>query len=289
MSEITFTKMHGLGNCYIYIDAFRHPLKEKQLPILAQKMSNVNTGIGSDGLIVIGPSSVAAIKMRIFNKDGSEAKNCGNGLRCVAKYAYENKLVPSKKMTIETLGGVVEATVTHQDGLDTFVTVNMGKPRLSRQEVPMKGIEAAHIVAEPFEIQGKSLSLTAVSMGNPHAVFFVPAISQSQHITLGRHIEKDPRFPEGVNVEFVSVASPTSIHCRVWERGSGVTSACGTGACAVAVASILNGHSSKGDEISIHLEGGDLKIVWDHSGDVLMTGPATHITTGTVNVGALVN
>lgn len=284
MSSITFTKMHGLGNCYVYVDAFKHTIKESLLPTFAKKLSDVNTGIGSDGLITIGPSSVAAIKMRIFNKDGSEAKNCGNGLRCVAKYAYENKLVSTKKMTIETLGGVVEAEITKQDGLDTYVTVNMGQPKLKRKDLPMLGQQNTEVIAEPFEINGRTLALTAVSMGNPHAVFFVPTIAQSLHKTLGKKIENDPRFPERVNVEFVSVASPTLIHCRVWERGSGVTAACGTGACAVAVASILNGYSQKGKEITIRLEGGDLSIKWGTNGDVFMTGPATHIATGTTVV-----
>lgn len=280
MSEITFTKMHGLGNCYVYINAFAHKLQESQLSDLAKKLSCVNTGIGSDGMILIGPSKKADVKMRIFNKDGSEAKNCGNGLRCVAKYAYENKLVFTKTMTIETLGGVVEATITSQKGIDTYVTVNMGKPRLSRKEVPMLGADVEKIVAEPFVIDGKHLAVTAVSMGNPHAVFFVSDIKKSLHIELGKKIEKDPRFPEGVNVEFVSVSSPTSIQCRVWERGSGVTAACGTGACAVAVAAVLNGHSQKGKNITIHLEGGDLNIQWTEKGDILMDGPATYIAQG---------
>lgn len=273
--------MHGLGNCYIYIDAFKHQLDDKHFPQLAKQLSNVNTGIGSDGLIVIGPSSKASLKMRIFNKDGSEGKNCGNGLRCVAKYAFEEGLIASKSMTIETLGGIVDATITHQEGSDTFVKINMGEPKLRRKDIPMQGQPNEEVIREPFEISGRGLSLTAVSMGNPHAVFFVPTIAQSLHKTLGKKIEKDPRFPDGINVEFVSVVSPTLIHCRVWERGSGITAACGTGACAVTVASILNGLSKRDEEITIRLEGGDLKINWTKNGDVLMTGPATNIATGT--------
>lgn len=281
MKTIPFIKMHGLGNNYIYIDGFLNSIPEEKLSELAMQVSNVSTGIGSDGLILMAPSKVAAIKMRIFNKDGSEGKNCGNGLRCVAKYAYEQKLVPYKVMTIETLSGIVEATVTEHQATEAQVTVNMGIPRLARKSIPMLGAPAESIVAERFDLDGAILSLTAVSMGNPHAVFFIPTHDANLHLTLGPRIEKDPRFPEKVNVEFVVVESPTSLHCRVWERGSGVTQACGTGACAVAVAAILNGYSIRATDIVVHLEGGDLTINWTKEGDLLMTGPASTIATGT--------
>lgn len=281
MATIAFTKMHGLGNCYVYIDAFKHRLDEKALPDMARRLSDVHTGIGSDGIILIGPSSVADLKMRIFNKDGSEAKNCGNGLRCVATYAFDNKLVASKLMTIETLGGILKAEIKKNQTGDPLVTINMGKPILSRQNIPMTGQGSEKVIAESFEIEGHLLKLTAVSMGNPHAVFFVPDIKNSPHETLGKMIEKDKRFPEGINVEFIQVKSPVSLDFRVWERGSGVTKACGTGACAAVVASVLNGFSKKNEEVQVHLEGGDLFIQWLENGDVLMTGPASYIASGT--------
>ena len=280
MRTVSFIKMHGLGNNYIYLDGFSNPYNEDKLSELAIIVSNVNTGIGSDGLIYIAPSKVAEIKMRIFNKDGSEGRNCGNGLRCVAKYAYEQKLVKTSTMTIETLSGVVEASIVKEEGKNTLVSVNMGKPRLARNAIPMYGSQIDQVVDEIFELEGEKLSLTAVSMGNPHAIFFVKTLEDDSHRALGPMIEIDSRFPEKVNVEFVVIESPTSLHCRVWERGSGVTQACGTGACAVAVASILKGCSPRGKDIVVHLEGGDLVINWNHSGDLFMTGPATTIANG---------
>lgn len=273
--------MHGLGNNYIYIDGWAHPLDEEKLSKLAISVSNVHTGIGSDGLIYMAPSAIAAVKMRIFNKDGSEARNCGNGLRCVAKYVYEQKRVQTNSLKIETLSGVVEAVVVEHQGMEAMVSVNMGQPILSRHLIPMQGLQKDNVVDEPFDIEGQRLFLTAVSMGNPHAVFFVPALTDDLHVRLGPKIEKDRRFPEGVNVEFVAMESPTSLRCRVWERGSGVTQACGTGACAVAVASILKGLSPRGKEIVVHLEGGDLTINWSLHGDLYMIGSATTIASGT--------
>lgn len=280
MQKIPFVKMHGLGNNYIYIDGWAHPLDEEKLSKLAISVSNVYTGIGSDGLIYMAPSAKAAVKMRIFNKDGSEARNCGNGLRCVAKYVYEQKRVLSNPLKIETLSGVVEALIVEHHEGETMVSVNMGQPILSRHLIPMQGLQKESVVDEPFDIEGQRLLLTAVSMGNPHAVFFVPALTDDFHVRLGPKIEKDRRFPEGVNVEFVAMESPTSLHCRVWERGSGVTQACGTGACAVAVASILKGLSPRGKEIVVHLEGGDLTINWSLQGDLYMIGSATTIANG---------
>lgn len=283
MKEIQFIKMHGLGNSYVYIDRHKNKLDEKQLPALARQLSQSSVGIGSDGLILIEPSSTAVVKMRIFNKDGSEAKNCGNGLRCVAKYAFEQGYALSYKMAIETLSGNVEALIEHHTLLEALVTVNMGPPRLARNAIPMKGLEIPKIVAEPFEILDHKLLLTAVSMGNPHAVFFVSEKNTSLHILLGSAIEQDRRFPYGVNVEFVFVESPTSLHCRVWERGSGVTQACGTGACAVLVAAVINGFSNKDEWVKVHLDGGTLDIKWvSDTNRVWMTGPATTVAKGTI-------
>ncbi len=279
--NIPFTKMHGLGNSYIYIDTFAfNKLEENDYSLLAQDISSIYTGIGSDGLILIMPSEKADIRMRIFNKDGSEGKNCGNGLRCVAKYAYENKIVSKENFQIETLGGMVQATVHVQDSIVEEVTVNMGSPRFAREVIPMIGPESKEIINEGFEIEGNNLSLTAVSMGNPHAVFFVEDIDQAPLYDIGAKVSVDPRFPEGVNAEFVEVVQPNELHFRVYERGSGVTQACGTGACAAAVASILNGFSQKNEDITVHLAGGDLVIKWDLDGQVWMSGAAKTVACG---------
>jgi diaminopimelate epimerase len=280
MNSFSFTKMHGLGNSYIYVNMFEETIPESLLSELAIKVSNVHTGIGADGMILICPSKVAPVKMRIFNSDGSEGKNCGNGLRCVAKYAYEHQLVQERSFFIETLSGLVKAEVFVENGIVTKVTVDMGKPRLKRSEVPMIGEEAEQVVAEKIEVAGEVHEITAVSMGNPHAIFYVDDIDNAPVTTLGPIVEKDQRFPEGVNVEFVEVVNDHELHFRVWERGSGVTQACGTGACAAVVASVLNGKTARNKETIVHLAGGDLYITWTDEGNVLMTGPAETICTG---------
>lgn len=272
--------MHGLGNNYVYIDCFEQNLENENLSELAKYLADVNFGIGSDGLILIYPSDIAAAKMRIFNKDGSEGTNCGNGLRCVAKYLYKKGRVHSKKFAIETLSGVVEASIMRYQEKECQVLVNMGKPQLTRELIPMIGESKSQVVDEPFKIEGRTLYLTTVSMGNPHAVFFVPNIAEAPYRTLGPLIEKDKRFPKGVNVEFISMESPNLIHCRVWERGSGVTQACGTGACAATVAAILNGKAKKDEDIQVKLEGGELTVNWSENGNVLMTGPAVTVASG---------
>jgi diaminopimelate epimerase len=280
MNQFSFTKMHGLGNSYIYVNMFEETIPESLLSSLAVKVSNVNTGIGADGMILICPSNIAPVKMRIFNSDGSEGKNCGNGLRCVAKYVYEHGIVQEPSFFIETLSGLVKADVTVENGAVTSVTVDMGKPRLKRSQIPMVGPEAEQVVAEPFEVDGQRYEITAVSMGNPHAIFYVDDITTAPVTTLGPMVEKDKRFPEGVNVEFVEVINDHELHFRVWERGSGVTQACGTGACAAVVASVLNGKTARDKETIVHLAGGDLIITWTEEGNIRMTGPAETICTG---------
>jgi len=280
MGEFRFTKMHGLGNNYIYVNMFEETLEESKLSEIAIQVSNVHTGIGSDGLILICPSDKAPVKMRIFNNDGSEGKNCGNGLRCVAKYAYEHNLVNETKFMIETLSGLVEAEVHVKDGKVQSVTVDMGKPKLKKKDIPMAGEENELTINEPIEFNGGTYNGTAVSMGNPHIIFYVDNIEEAPVTSLGPIVEKDSRFPEGVNVEFVEVVNEQEIHFRVWERGSGVTQACGTGACAAVVASVLNGHTTKGKETIVHLAGGDLIIKWQEDDRVFMTGPAETICDG---------
>lgn len=281
MNSFQFTKMHGLGNNYIYVNTFEEQLEEGQLADIARQVSNVYTGIGSDGLILICPSDKAEVKMRIFNNDGSEGKNCGNGLRCVAKYAFEHNLVKERTFKIETLSGLVEATIHVEDNQVNLVTIDMGSPRLSKAEIPMEGEGSEQTISESIEFSGQQYDVTAVSMGNPHLIFYVDNINTAPVTTLGPIVEKDPRFPEGVNVEFVEVVSKNELHFRVWERGSGVTQACGTGACAAVVSSVLNNHTNQGEETVVHLAGGDLMINWTNDGNVLMTGPAEVICTGT--------
>lgn len=278
MKHIPFTKMHGLGNSYIYIDAKQCPLPDSLLPHLAQSIANPNTGIGSDGLIIMQPSEIATVRMRIFNKDGSEGKNCGNGVRCIAKYVYDNGWTSIPTLTVQTASRVVEARIEEHSGRNARVSVNMGEPLLARSAIPMLGPKAKQVVAEPFDILGRRLLLTAVSMGNPHAVFFES--DPTMHLKLGSAIELDDRFPEGTNVEFVEMVDPDHMICRVWERGSGPTQACGTGACASVVAAVLNGFCSQDQGVTVHLPGGDLIIKWATNGVVWMTGDATDVATG---------
>lgn len=281
MTSFQFTKMHGLGNNYIYVNQMKEQLPEEQLSEIAIRVSSVYTGIGSDGMILICPSDVAPVKMRIFNNDGSEGKNCGNGLRCVAKYVYEHQIVTATTFQIETLSGLVEATVHVQDGHVQLVTVDMGKPRFEKEAMPMLGEPAGTTINEPLDFGTTTLNGTAVSMGNPHIVFYLEDIEQAPLDSLGPIIEKHDMFPEGVNVEFVERVSETELHFRVWERGSGITQACGTGACAAAVSTIVNGHAKKETDMTVHLAGGDLIIRWKDNDHVLMTGPAETICDGT--------
>jgi diaminopimelate epimerase len=282
MKKLKFTKMHGLGNNYIYVNMFEEKIAEADLPDLAVAVSNPYTGIGSDGMILICPSEKAPVKMRIFNNDGSEAKNCGNGLRCVAKYAYDNGIVNRKEFNIETLGGLVTAKLTlDQEKKVSLVTINMGNPILNPDQIPVKGFTNKEaVVNESVTFNGNDLNMTAVSMGNPHAIFFVEDIEEAPLHSLGPVIEKDPMFPDWVNAEFVEIVSQNEMHFRVWERGSGITQACGTGACAAAVAAILNRKAERNNDITVHLAGGDLIINWQLNGDVLMTGPAEVICSG---------
>ncbi|WP_077297588.1 diaminopimelate epimerase [Virgibacillus pantothenticus] len=278
--QIPFIKMHGLGNNYIYLDFFQYTVEEEKLSELAKSVSNVHTGIGSDGLIIIHPSETADVGMRIFNKDGSEGQSCGNGLRCTAKYAFEQGIVAEKRFRIETKANIVEAEVQVTNEKVDQVTINMGKPHLERELIPMQGNPKQHVIGEPFDIQGQTLELTALSMGNPHAVFLVDQINGEQVSQLGPLVEKDERFPQGANVEFIEIVSPVEINFSVWERGSGITQACGTGACAAVVAGVLNGQLKRNESVTVHLPGGDLDITWDADGDVWMTGGAETIATG---------
>lgn len=278
-----FTKMHALGNNYIYVNQFEEQLAEESLKDIAIQVSSVQTGIGSDGLILICPSNCAAVKMRVFNADGSEAKNCGNGLRCVAKYVYEKEIVVHTEFTIETLGGIVTAKLQLQNNIVTQVTIDMGKPGLTKASLPMldKGDGSELATNASITIEGEQIDFVGVSMGNPHAILFVDDVNQAPVSTLGPKIEKHEAFPEWINVEFIRVLSETEIDFRVWERGSGITYACGTGACAAVVAAILKQKAVRNKRVTVHLLGGDLEIVWKEDDHVWMTGPAEYICEGT--------
>ncbi|TCZ77111.1 diaminopimelate epimerase [Paenibacillus albiflavus] len=275
-----YTKMHGLGNNYIYVNEFEVKLQEAELALIAVKVSDVNFGIGSDGMILIGPSRVADFRMRIFNSDGSEAKNCGNGLRCVAKYVYDRSMTHERHFTIETLGGIVHVEVHVDEEAVQTVSIDMGKPRLMKKEIPMLGDEDSITINESVQIDGADYQMTVVSMGNPHSVMFVEDIEQAAVNQIGPTVEHAALFPERINVEFVQVQNSHEIDFRVWERGSGITMACGTGACAAVVAGVLGGHLERAKPITVHLLGGDLVITYADNDHVYMKGPATFISDG---------
>ncbi len=271
-----FTKMHGIGNDYVYVNCFEEGMKD---PVrLAPIISDRHCGVGSDGLILIMPSKVADCKMRIFNADGSEAQMCGNGIRCVAKYVYDHKITQKNPLTIETLAGVKTIQLFTTNGKVTSARVNMGKPRLMRSEIPMLGKET-QVIDELLTISEEmSFRITCVSMGNPHCVIFVDNFDKINLPHYGAEIERHHSFPERINVHFVKVHSPKEVTMKTWERGSGVTLACGTGASAVCVAGVLN--KKTGRKILAHLPGGDLELEWSEDGNVYMTGPATEVFTG---------
>jgi diaminopimelate epimerase len=275
-----FTKMHGAGNDYVYVNCFEEEIADPAT--VAIQVSNRNFGIGSDGLILIMPSEVADVRMRMFNSDGSESEMCGNGIRCVAKYAYDHGIVAKKEITAETGAGILTLQLfTAADGTVDRVRVNMGKPRLTKAEIPMLGEPAdARTVNEPLNILHTVFHVTTVSMGNPHCVIFVEDVATFQVEKYGPLIENHDLFPRRTNVEFVQVISPTEVRQRTWERGAGETLACGTGASAVCVAGVLNGLTEK--RILNHLSGGDLELEWADDGFLYMTGPAVEVFSGEI-------
>ncbi len=276
-----FTKMQGAGNDYVYVDCFR---EEVANPVeVAKKVSNRNFGIGSDGLILIMPSDAADVRMRMFNSDGSESEMCGNGIRCVAKYAYDHGIVAKKEITAETGAGILTLRL-FTDGANKVekVRVNMGVPRLTRKEIPMLGDADSKVINEPLNILHTTFHITCVSMGNPHCVIFVDDVENFQVEKYGSLIEIHDLFPRRTNVEFVKVLSRTEVRQRTWERGAGETLACGTGASAVTAACVLNGLTEK--KIVNHLSGGDLELEWAEDDSVYMTGPAVEVFTGEIEI-----
>jgi diaminopimelate epimerase len=272
-----FTKMQGAGNDYVYVDCLTQPPPPDPAR-LAREISDRHFGVGGDGLILIGPSQVADARMRMFNADGSEAEMCGNGVRCVAKYLYDHGLSRANPLRVETGRGVLGLDLMTNEGQVDRVRVDMGPPILAAEEIPTT-LPGSPVVGVPLAVEGYDLRATCVSMGNPHCVLFVDRITDELVRTLGPRIETDARFPRRTNVEFVEVLSPTELRQRTWERGSGETLACGTGACAVCVAGALGGYTQR--KVLIHLLGGDLEIEWSEATNhVLMTGPAVEVFSG---------
>ena len=288
--KMKFTKMQGIGNDYVYVDCFSETVEQPEQ--VARLISDRHFGVGADGLILIEPSQIADIKMRIFNADGSEAEMCGNGIRCLAKYTYEHELaethgsfaVPGQAtfpacLNIETGNGILTVgLLTDDNDIVQQVCVNMGQPVLSPQEIPVN-LDGERIVEYPIEVLGQELLMTCVSMGNPHAVFFCDNVELIELEKMGPAIENHPLFPNRVNVHFVQRNTPVEFTMRTWERGSGVTLACGTGACACCVASVLTGRQEH--VCTAHLPGGDLNLNWCKEDNcVYMTGPAVEVFHG---------
>ena len=276
-----FTKMHGCGNDYVYVDGISQEIRDESAAAIA--LSDRHFGIGGDGLIIIKKGTKADFEMVMYNADGSRGAMCGNGIRCVAKYVYDNRLTDKTSVSIESMGAVKYIDITAENGRAVSARVDMGKPILTAKEVPVL-CDAAQAINAPITVDGREYKMTCVSMGNPHAVIFIdesPMEIALEHI--GPQFENHPVFPDRTNTEFVRVPDRENLEMRVWERGSGETLACGTGACATAVAAILNGLTE--NTVTVHLRGGDLIIEWsgDVNDSVFMTGPATTVFTGEID------
>lgn len=268
--------MHGAGNDYIYINGLTQSIENPSQ--LAVQLSNRNFGIGSDGLVIIHPSEVADFRMQMFNSDGSEAEMCGNATRCVGKYVYDNELTSKKEITLETKAGIKYITLLDGDLRKRKVTVDMGEPILDPDLIPVN-INEQPVLNYPLDIDGKIWKISCVSMGNPHAVVFTEGIKDFDLVNLGPKFESHPIFPKKTNTEFIEIIDRKTLNMRVWERGAGETLACGTGACAAAVASVLNNYCDR--NITIHLLGGDLEIEWRESNNhIYMTGEAVTVFDG---------
>ena len=275
-----FTKMHGIGNDYVYVNCFQEKVDNPSE--VAKFVSDRHFGVGSDGLILIKPSQIADCEMDMYNLDGSQGAMCGNGIRCVAKYVYDYGIVPKTTLRIATKSGIKELNLTVENGKVSLVRVNMGSPILEASKIPVVS-DQSQAVNQPIKVNGHTYYFTGVSMGNPHAVVYLDDVDNLDIEKIGPAFEKHPVFPDRVNTEFVKVIDRKTLKMRVWERGSGETLACGTGACAVAVSSILN--NLTGEEVTVELLGGDLKIHWDRLENlVYMTGPATTVFDGEITL-----
>lgn len=282
--KLGFTKMQGAGNDYVYVDGSKYSLPYDEKPDVVKKLSDRHFGIGGDGVIFINPSDQADFEMEMWNADGTRGEMCGNGIRCVAKYVYDRGMTDKKtQFSVISYGAVKYLTVfPGEDGKADKVRVNMGAPILEAEKIPVKA-DTSPVVREPFNIDGKIVDLTCVSMGNPHAVLFVDDVDKLDLTKIGPSFENNERFPNRTNTEFVQVIDPQHVKMRVWERGTGETLACGTGCCATGVACVLNQLTD--DHITVQVLGGALEIEWDRQNNVVwMTGPAREVFSGTITL-----
>ena len=271
-----FTKWHGLGNDFVIVNGMEVHIADYQQQAIA--ICDRNFGIGADGLVVLLPSDIADFKMRIFNSDGSEADMCGNATRCVARYLYENKITAKTVITLDTLAGIITPELIFENGTLTTVKVDMGLPRLKRGEIPIVGNAEEKVVNMPLEIAGENYHITCVSMGNPHCLIFVEDIAKVNLALIGPKIETHTLFPKKTNVEFLQIIDRQTIRMRVWERGAGITKACGTGASAALVAAVLNGYTDR--QATVQLDGGDLFIEWAENNHIYKSGPSVEVFRG---------
>lgn len=276
-----FTKMQGIGNDYVYVNCFEEAVADPER--VSEIISDRHFGIGADGLVLIMPSDKADFRMRMFNADGSEGNMCGNATRCIGKFVYDNHLTDKTSITLETRSGIKKLTLYPENGKVKTVLVDMGKAVLKPADIPMN-VSGDTFINKPITVDGKEVFITAVSMGNPHAVTYVDDVDSLELEKIGPSFENHPLFPERVNTEFIKILDESTMQMRVWERGSGETWACGTGACAATAASVLNGYFPHDKEITVKLRGGDLFITYKSDGTVLMRGPAETVFTGEIDV-----
>lgn len=276
-----FTKMQGIGNDYVYVNCFEETVADPER--VSEIISDRHFGIGADGLVLIMPSDKADFRMRMFNADGSEGNMCGNATRCIGKFVYDNHLTDKTSITLETRSGIKKLTLYPENGKVKTVLVDMGKAVLKPADIPMN-VSGDTFINKPITVDGKEVFITAVSMGNPHAVTYVEDVDSLELEKIGPSFENHPLFPERVNTEFIKILDESTMQMRVWERGSGETWACGTGACAATAASVLNGYFPHDKEITVKLRGGDLFITYKSDGTVLMRGPSETVFTGEIDV-----
>lgn len=280
--KLKFTKMQGTGNDYVYVNGFEQTIDNPS--DLSIKISDRHFSVGADGLIIVAPSDVADVRMIMYNADGSEGKMCGNGIRCVAKYAYDHEITQKKEMTIETASGIKNIKVTTDDNNKVdYVVVNMGKAVLKPADIPMTA-DGNDFIDKEVMVNGEPYKVTAVSMGNPHMVIFTTGIDDLNLEEIGPYFENQELFPEKVNTEFVEIIDNHTFKMRVYERGSGETMSCGTGTCAVTVAAVINGYAGYGEELTIQIRGGELKDTYYEDGTVVMKGAATTVFDGEIEI-----
>lgn len=276
-----FSKWQGCGNDFVLFDCLEEPIADYSS--LAVRLCDRHYGVGADGILIVEPSTVADFRMRIINADGSEAEMCGNGIRCFARYLYDNKLTTKDEFTVETGAGILVPKIVKDNGVVTGVRVDMGEPRLLGEEIPVLGHDGERVIGAPIEVAGTTYAMTCVSMGNPHAVIFVDDAEKFPIEQLGTQFEHHELFPRKTNTEFVQVVDRSHVRMRVWERGAAITLACGTGSCATAVACVLNDKTDR--RVEVTLDGGKLNIEWADNNHIFMTGAAELVFTGELERG----